>query len=83
MLQESALLLPAGSRLIIYGPFLRDGQHTSASNEAFDASLRQRNPTWGVRDLVWIDDLLQHLPLKRVGCNTMPANNLMLVIERY
>lgn len=83
VLEESALLLPAGSRLIIYGPFLRDGQHTSASNEAFDASLRQRNPAWGVRDLAWIDELLLPLPLKRVGCHTMPANNLTLVIERF
>ena len=82
VLEESARLLPAGSRLIIYGPFLRNGQHTSASNEAFDASLRQRNPAWGVRDLVWIDTLLQPLPLNRVGCHTMPANNLTLVLER-
>ena len=82
LLSEAALLLPAGSPLIIYGPFLQNGRHTSASNAAFDASLRQRNPTWGVRDLVWIDDLLKNLPLKRVGYHTMPANNLMLVIER-
>ena len=76
------MLLPTGSRLIIYGPFLQNGHHTSASNEAFDASLRQRNPSWGVRDLAWIDELLQPLPLKRVGCHTMPANNLTLVMER-
>ena len=82
LLNEAALLLTAGSPLIIYGPFLQNGQHTSASNEAFDASLRQRNPAWGVRDLAWIDDLLQPLPLKRVGCHTMPANNFTLVIER-
>ena len=82
VLEESALLLPAGSHLIIYGPFQRNGEHTSASNAAFDASLRQRNPAWGVRDLAWIDELLEPLPLKRVGCHTMPANNLTLVIER-
>ena len=82
LLKESALLLPTGSPLFIYGPFLQNGHHTSASNEAFDASLRQRNPAWGVRDLAWIDELLQPLPLKRVGCHTMPANNLTLVMER-
>ena len=82
VLEESAMLLPAGSPLIVYGPFQRNGQHTSASNAAFDASLQQRNPAWGVRDLAWIDKLLQPLPLKRVGCHTMPANNLTLMMER-
>ena len=33
-------------------------------------------------DLAWIDELLQPLLLKRVGCHAMPANNITLVIKR-
>ena len=82
LLQEAARLLPTGAPLILYGPFQQDGQHTSASNAAFDASLRQRNPLWGVRDLAWIEQLLETIPLQRVGCHAMPANNVTVVLER-
>jgi len=82
LLQEAARLLPTAAPLILYGPFLQNGRHTSASNAAFDASLRQRDPTWGVRDLAWIDALAQPLPIKRVACHAMPANNLTVVLER-
>ena len=43
-----------GGMLFLYGPFKRGGKHTADSNAAFDASLRQGNPEWGVRD---IDDV--------------------------
>src|SRR6185369_14151337 len=43
--------LHAGGRLFVYGPFKQDGRHTAPSNEAFDRSLRERNPEWGVRDI--------------------------------
>jgi|TARA_E500000178_G_scaffold34433_1_gene31140 hypothetical protein len=82
LLLEACERLPDDGLLIIYGPFRRDGQHTSASNAAFDASLRQRDPRWGVRDVAWIDDLLEPLPMERISCHTMPANNLTLVLQR-
>ena len=43
--------LRADGRLFLYGPFMRDGEHTAPSNAAFDASLRAENPDWGVRDV--------------------------------
>ena len=39
------------SPLYLYGPYIREGFATASSNEAFDRSLRDRNPTWGLRDL--------------------------------
>ena len=51
VLEESAVLLPSGAPLIIYGPFMRNGAHTSASNAAFDRSLRERNNQWGLREV--------------------------------
>ena len=82
LLQEACDRLPTNGLLIIYGPFCCNGRHTSASNAAFDASLRQRNPRWGLRDLDWIDALLNHHPMNLVGRHAMPANNTTLVLRR-
>ena len=49
--QGAAAILPPGSPLYLYGPYIRKGFATAPSNEAFDRSLRDRNPTWGLRDL--------------------------------
>src|SRR6185369_3238829 len=51
LMQGAAAILPPGGVLVTYGPYRRDGGHTAPSNEAFDASLRARDPTWGVRDM--------------------------------
>ena len=82
LLRSAALLLSPGSPLIIYGPFRRNGQHTSGSNAAFDASLRQRNRSWGVRDLEDVEQqaLEQGLSLRRIVA--MPANNFSLLLQR-
>lgn len=74
-------LLPAGALLYLYGPFRFAGAFTAASNAAFDRSLRDRDPQWGVRD---VDDLVvvatQHgLDLR--ATIAMPANNHSLVFR--
>jgi len=75
------LLAPDGC-LFIYGPFSRGGDYLSQSNVQFDASLRARDPGWGLRD---VDDVAaaargQGLDLAEVIA--MPANNLMLMLAR-
>ena len=75
------LLRPDGV-LFFYGPFMRGGTHTAASNAAFDADLKRRDPRWGVRD---VDDLVGEaaphgLELREVVA--MPANNLSMVFVR-
>ncbi|MEH2254434.1 DUF938 domain-containing protein [Nostoc sp.] len=75
-------ILSAGGTLYLYGPFKQGGEHTAASNAAFDKSLRAQNSEWGVRNL---DDVVavasaQNLTLKQTY--QMPANNLSVVFER-
>jgi SAM-dependent methyltransferase len=74
--------LDAGGHLLMYGPYKRGGAHTAPSNEAFDASLRGRNPTWGVRDLETVSSLANENGLTLVKTIDMPANNLVLAFER-
>lgn len=74
----SQALLPGGI-LHVYGPFKRGGAFTSASNAAFDASLRGRNPNWGLRDLERVMDAARQHGFERLEINDMPANNFSLV----
>lgn len=68
-------LLPGGS-VVVYGAFRRHGQHTAPSNEAFDADLRSRDPSWGVRCLEETSELAVSLGFRRPVVCPMPANNL-------
>jgi SAM-dependent methyltransferase len=72
------LLAPAGV-LYLYGPYKRDGHHTAPSNEAFDASLRRRNSTWGVRNLEDVAALGARTGFTLAEVVDMPANNHSLV----
>ena len=74
--------LRADGRLFLYGPFKRDGQHTAPSNVAFDTSLRERNPEWGVRDIGDLQRLAATAGLALIEIAEMPANNLILVFAR-
>jgi uncharacterized protein DUF938 len=74
--------LRADGRLFLYGPFKRDGKHTAVSNAVFDASLRERNADWGVRDIEALEELAARAGLVLVETAEMPANNLTLVFER-
>ncbi len=79
----AAQLLARGGRLYLYGPFAREGAHTAPSNEAFDRSLRARDPRWGVRDLEReIDPLAARHSFRRIGADPMPANNFFVVFEK-
>ena len=70
---------PAGGVLVTYGPYLRGGAHTSPGNEAFDASLRARNPLWGVRDIDQVAQAAGREGLALEEVIPMPANNFTLV----
>jgi hypothetical protein len=75
----AARLLREGGLLVTYGPYAVCGVHTSESNVAFDQSLRERNPEWGVRDTDALDEVARGKGLAFVESHAMPANNLLLV----
>lgn len=76
-------LLPAGGRLMLYGPFARNGRHTAPSNADFDASLRARDPSWGVRDLEGeLLPIAAAAGLQLHADDPMPANNFLMVFEK-
>jgi len=74
--------LRSDGRLFLYGPFKRNGAHTAPSNAAFDESLRQGNPDWGVRDIADLDRLAESAGLVLRDAFEMPANNMILVFGR-
>ena len=47
-----------------------------------DASLRQGNSEWGVRDVEAVEKLAGHAGLSLIEITDMPANNLTLIFRR-
>jgi hypothetical protein len=82
LLRGAGVCLLDGGVLVIYGPFRLGGEHTSESNQAFDASLRARDPRWGVRDAEEVIALGERAGLVLEERVAMPANNQTLVLRR-
>ena len=74
--------LAPGALLFLYGPYRFGGAFTAPSNEAFDASLRSRDPRWGVRD---VDELRAAAAAQGFTLGApipLPANNHVLLFRR-
>jgi hypothetical protein len=68
--------------LFLYGPYRRQGRHTSPSNEAFDELLKAANPEWGVRNLEDIALRAAAEELELQETYDMPANNLAVIFRK-
>ena len=73
-------LLSGSGLLCLYGPFQRQGRHTSPSNRSFDLLLRRQNPAWGVRDLDDVSRLADGAGFDLLQSHEMPSNNLIVVL---
>jgi SAM-dependent methyltransferase len=82
LLAGAATVLSPGAPLFLYGPFRQGGRHTAPGNEAFDRSLRQQDPAWGVRDLDAVAAAAASEGFKLDPVIAMPANNLGVVFRR-
>ena len=78
LMQAAARQLSLDGVLLTYGPYLEDGVITSAGNASFDASLRLRDPAWGIRNLAAVTAEAERAGLKLRARHAMPANNLLL-----
>lgn len=74
------LIKPSGM-VVLYGPF-KEGENTAPSNLEFDASLKSRDPRWGVRDLISVKHIFAKIGFSNVQRIVMPKNNLILVFQR-
>ena len=70
------------AKLAIYGPFNYEGAFTSASNAAFDESLKARAKHMGIRDAEAVDTLARKAGFVLIDEVVMPANNRTRVWQR-
>lgn len=82
LVRGAAGLLPAGAPLVLYGPFRRGGDQTAPSNADFDASLKARNPAWGIRDLEQVVEVAETAGFGLTEVRELPANNLAVIFYR-
>jgi hypothetical protein len=82
LIRGAAAILPPGSPFYLYGPYKRKGFTTAPSNQAFDRNLRDRDPTWGLRDLEAVAAIAQSVGFSIPAVTEMPANNLTVVFRR-
>jgi SAM-dependent methyltransferase len=82
LMQGASRHLALDGVLVTYGPYLEDGVPTAPGNLAFDASLRERDPRWGIRRLEDVAAEAQRAGLRLRARHAMPANNLLLVFDR-
>ena len=74
--------LAPGGLLVTYGPYVLDDEALVPSNVEFDAWLKTRDPSWGIRRLADVVAHARGAGLRLRERVAMPANNLMLIFER-
>jgi cyclopropane fatty-acyl-phospholipid synthase-like methyltransferase len=79
LFEGAARLLSRGGIVFLYGPYRREGRHTAPSNEAFETWLKERDPSFGVRDVADVERAAARFGFSLNRMVEMPANNLSLV----
>jgi hypothetical protein len=82
LIKGAAAILAPTSPFYLYGPYKREGFATAPNNQAFDRSLRDRNPNWGLRDLEAVAAMGRSVGFSVPVVTEMPANNLSVVFRR-
>jgi hypothetical protein len=82
LMRGAARHLADDGQLVVYGPFLEDAIITAPGNLAFDQSLRERNPAWGIRQLEDVCEEAGRSGMVLRERHALPANNLLLVFAR-
>jgi hypothetical protein len=82
LVSGSARLLAPAAPLILYGPWLKNGLPTAASNLDFDADLKRRDARWGLRSVDEFTASAAKKGFELLETRAMPANNMMLLLRR-
>ena len=82
LFEGGARILPPGAPLVLYGPFVIDGDFIAPSNVDFDRRLRGENAAWGVRELRDVERAAQARGFRLDRVVARPANNQMVVFRR-
>jgi hypothetical protein len=81
LMRTASQLLKEGGALYCYGPY-KEGGTAVESNIRFDQSLRDRDPSWGLRDLEQVISTASKFGLAFKEKVNMPANNLSVIFIR-
>jgi hypothetical protein len=79
LFEGAAKILKLSAPLITYGPYILRGDFRGEGNVSFDASLKSRNPAWGLREVDEIEKVAANNGFTLEKITPMPANNLTLV----
>ena len=82
LMRGAGRILPARAPLYLYGPYRREGRELEPSNAQFDASLKARDPRWGLRLLGDVEACAEAHGLALGRVVEMPANNLSVVFRK-
>ncbi len=81
MFQGVSRILAPTRKFVIYGPFNRNGEYTSASNASFDRYLKSLNSDQGIRDDQEVLQVAGSCNLDFRESIDMPANNRILIFS--
>ncbi|CAG9581457.1 unnamed protein product [Danaus chrysippus] len=82
LFENAGTYLKPEALMITYGPYSKDGVLSPESNVAFNASLKARNPLWGIRDINDLIKLGNENNLSLIDTVEMPANNMTLIWKK-
>ncbi|MEQ8762490.1 MAG: DUF938 domain-containing protein [Planctomycetota bacterium] len=82
LFRGAARVLGKGGLLFLYGPYLVEGRETEPSNLEFDADLKSRDASWGLRKLEDVGEVGEKQGLELVAHIDTPKNNLSVIFRR-
>lgn len=77
----SAVLKP-NAPVCVYGPFGFNGTISPQSNVDFDAFLKTKNPSYGIRDIADVQREAQAHGFELTEQHAVPANNFVMVFRK-
>lgn len=82
LFENAGQYLKTDALMITYGPYSKDGVITPQSNIDFNAALKAREPSWGIRDINDLIKLGEENSLSLIDTVEMPANNKTLIWKK-